>query len=485
MVINMKLYELVSDICADVRIPNREREVDLVTDSSRSVITDGTVFVCIKGGSFDGHSFAAEMLSKGAAAVVCEHSMGLENEIIVKSTRTAYGILCARLFGNPEKKLELAAVTGTNGKTTITTLISSILTACGRKTGLIGTIRSEIDGRAIPDSGGNTTPFAYDFFKLLNLMVSEGCTNAVMEASSFGLVQERMGEARFKVGVFTNLTQDHLDYHGDMESYYQAKKLLFMGKCDVALINTDDAYGRRLYDEIDCEKYSYGIENADFTAANIKIKPDGLGFWLCHGGKSYQISAHLTGVFNVLNLMAAVITCIKLGLPTDEVIAAAADCTGVKGRCEIIPTGRDFTVICDYAHTPDALENILSNVRTLTKGRLICLFGCGGNRDAKKRPLMAAAVQKYADVLIVTSDNPRNENPDDIIDMIIGGLDSKTKFDRITDRRDAIYHALKIAQAGDVIVLAGKGHEDYQILADGVHIHFDEREVVADGLKLL
>ena len=478
----MKLYELFSDICGCADVPNREREVDLVTDSSRSEITSGTVFVCIKGGSFDGHAFAAQMLEKGAAVVVCEHSLGLENEIVVENTRRTYGVLCAKLFGNPEKKTELVAVTGTNGKTTVTTLISSILIACGRKTGLIGTIRSETNGSPVPDSGGNTTPFAYDFFRLLDRMAAEGCNNVVMEASSFGLVQERIGCARFRVGVFTNLTQDHLDYHGDMESYYQAKKLLFMGKCDIALINTDDEYGRRLYDEIDCEKYSYGISNADFTAANIKIKPDGLGFWLCYGSKSYQVSAHLTGVFNVLNLMAAIITCIKLGLSTEEVISAAADCTGVKGRCEIIPTGRDFTVICDYAHTPDALENILSNVRELTKGKLICLFGCCGNRDAKKSQIMARAAEKYSDRLVVTSDNPRNEDPDDIIDEITAGLGSDAVYDRITDRREAIYHALAIAEAGDVIVLAGKGHEDYQILSGGRHIHFDERDVVADWL---
>ena len=271
-----------------------------------------------------------------------------------------------------------------------------------------------------------------------------------------------------------------------MEDYYQAKRMLFE-VCDLAICNIDDAYGQRLYKEITCEKCSYGChENADFYADVIKIRPTETSFWFCSQGKSHQVTMKMTGMFNVSNVTAAMGVCLKCGVPMERIIASVSRYNGVKGRCEVIPTGRDFSVICDYAHTPDAIENILSNVRGYTEGRLICLFGCGGNRDSAKRPLMAKAAEKYADHLVITSDNPRDEKPEAIIADILTGLtDSKVSYDVVVDRIEAIYHALRIARAGDVIVLAGKGHEDYQILAGNKHIHLDEREVVAKGLTLL
>ncbi len=477
----MKLYDLLEDN-AGTELGNIE--ISSLTDDTRKV-TDGSLFVCVKGAKFDGHTAAAEMLAKGAAAVVCEHDLGLgERQIITDNSRRLYGRLCAAWFGHPERKLKMIGVTGTNGKTTTTNVIKHILMSAGHKTGLVGTIQNEIGNEVLHTD--NTTPMAYDFMELLDKMVKAGCEYVVMEVSSFGLVQERIGCSHFGTAVFTNLTQDHLDYHKDMEEYYQAKKLLF-GMCDRAMINVDDEYGRRLYEEIMEEKYTFSIKKAaSFYADGIKIKSTGSSFWFCTGGKSHLVKTRMPGAFNVSNITAAIAACLAEGLPIEQIIEAVGEYNGVKGRCEVIPTGRDFTVICDYAHTPDAIENILRSVREYTEGRLVCLFGCGGDRDAAKRPKMAAAAAKYADRLIVTSDNPRSEDPEAIIRDILVGLEgTDVPYDVVTDRREAIYHALKTAEKGDIVVLAGKGHEDYQILAGGKHIHFDEREVVADGLKLL
>ncbi len=476
----MKLYELLENN-AETRIG--DTEISSVTDDTRKV-TEGSLFVCVRGGSFDGHDAAAEMLEKGAAAVVCERDLGLgDRQILTDNSRRLYGKLCAAWFGHPERKLKMIGVTGTNGKTTITSVIKHILMYTGHKTGLVGTIQNEIGDEVFHTE--NTTPMAFDFMALLDRMVKSGCEYVVMEVSSFGLVQNRIGSSHFDIALFTNLTQDHLDYHKDMEDYYQAKKLLF-DVCDTAVCNIDDEYGRRLYSEITCEKLTFSVkESAAYYADGIKIKPTGSSFWLCRGSKSRLIKTPVPGLFNVSNITAAIAVCDKAGIPADKVIEAIAAYKGVKGRCEVIPTGRDFTVICDYAHTPDALVNILRSVREYTGNRLICLFGCGGNRDSSKRPKMAASAAEYADRLIVTSDNPRNEDPIDVINDILVGLEGKdVPYDVVADRREAIYHALKIAEKGDVIVLAGKGHEEYQIIGSEKK-HFDEREVVAEGLKLL
>lgn len=477
----MRLYELINGI-AETKLD--DTEISFITDDTRKVV-EGCIFVCVKGGSFDGHTAAAEMLEKGAAAVICERDLGLgDRQLIVENSRKAYGQLCSAWFGHPEKKMKMIGVTGTNGKTTITNVIKNILMSSGHKTGLVGTIRNEIGDEVLHTE--NTTPMAYELMELFDKMVKAGCEYVVMEVSSFGLVQNRIGSSWFDIAVFTNLTQDHLDYHKDMEDYYQAKKMLF-DICDTAICNVDDDYGRRLFSEISCDKKSFSIkDNADYYADGIKIKSTGSSFWFCQDDKSYLVNMNMPGAFNVSNITAAIAVCLNAGIPMDKILSAVGSYNGVKGRCEVIPTGRDFTVICDYAHTPDAVENILRSVKEYTEGRLICLFGCGGNRDAAKRPKMAAAAAKYADRLIVTSDNPRNEDPEQIIKEILTGLtDSSVPYDVVVDRREAIYHALKIAEKGDIIVLAGKGHEDYQILAGMKHIHFDEREIVAEGLKLL
>lgn len=477
----MKLYKLIENI-AETNLP--DMKISSVTDNTKKVQKD-SIFVCVKGGSFDGHDAAKEMLEKGAAVVITERDLGLgDKQIITDNSRKFYGKLCAAWFDHPEKKIKIIGVTGTNGKTTITNVIKNILMSYGIKTGLIGTIRNEIGNE--PVHTDNTTPMAFDYMQLLDKMVKADCKYAVMEVSSFGLVQNRIGPTHFDIGVFTNLTQDHLDYHKTMENYYQAKKMMF-DECDFALVNIDDDYGKRLLSEICCPKASYGSsQEADYYSDAAKIKADGTSFWYCFDGKSKLVNMKMTGMFNVSNVTAAITVCMKAGIPLEHILETIADYNGVKGRCEIIPTGRDFTVICDYAHTPDAIENILQSVKQYTEGRLICLFGCGGNRDAKKRPLMAKAAAKYADRLIITSDNPRDEIPESIIDDILAGLkDSKIPFDVVVDRTEAIYHSLKIARKGDIIVLAGKGHEDYQVLPDNEHIHFDEREIVSEGLKLI
>lgn len=476
----MKLYDLLEDKIS-TKIP--DCEVLNITDDSRKV-EKGSLFICVKGGSFDGHDFAAKALEIGAAAIVVDHDLGLRSQIISDNPRKLYGELCASWFNHPERRLKLIGVTGTNGKTTMTTLIKEILTKSGHKVGLIGTIQNEIGDEVIHTD--NTTPMTFDFMSLLDKMVKGGCDCAVMEISSFALVQYRIGPAHFRVAVFTNLTQDHLDYHKTMEEYYQAKKMLF-SICDVAIVNSDDEYGKRLYEEITCDKYSYSsISKADYCAENVVIKSSGTTYDFCNNGETTPISIVMPGLFNVANSVAAMAACLKLGIPKDKVLTLIQTCSGVKGRCEVIPTGRDFTVICDYAHTPDALENILPSVKSYTDGRLICLFGCGGNRDKTKRPIMAKAAAKFADLLIVTSDNPRDEDPMDIINNVLVGLEgTNVPYEVMADRKEAIFHAVKIAQKGDVIVLAGKGHEDYQVFAKNEHIHFDEREIVAEALAQL
>ena len=478
----MKLYELMKNI-AKVDVP--DREITGVTSDTRSEIKPGTLFVCIKGGTFDGHDAAQQMLDKGCCAVVCERDLGLgDRQIVVEDTRGIYPLICAAWFDNPQNKLKLIGVTGTNGKTTITTMIKKVLTSMGSKVGLIGTCQNEIGDRIYPTS--RTTPEPYDLYELFSKMVEAGCDYAVMEVSSQGLEQKRVNACRYKVGIFTNLTQDHLDVHGTMENYYQAKKILF-DISDTAIINCDDEYGRRYIKEVTCpvKTYSVGGE-ADFMADDVVLCASGVKYVFSDHETKHNVTFPMPGLFNVSNSLAVIACMQTLGFDIERAIKALATAGGVRGRAEIVPTHRDFTVICDYAHTPDALVNVLKAIRECSVGKVKCLFGCGGNRDATKRPLMAAAAADNSDFLIVTSDNPRNEDPEDIIKDILVGLEDKTTpYIKICDRREAIHWAVRNAEKDDIIVLAGKGHEDYQILAGGVKIHFDEREVVAEALEEL
>ncbi len=479
----MKLSQLLNDTGLECALSG-DTEISGITDDTRKVGKD-FVFACIKGTRFDGEIAAAQMLEKGAAAVVCTHDLGLgERQIITDDTRTAYGKLCARWHGEPQKKLRLIGITGTNGKTTTATLVHHIIMHSGSKCGFIGTT-AVLSGNTPLDRDDRTptTPAVYELYELFAKMAADGCEYCVMEVSSFALAQNRIGPAEFEVSVFTNLTQDHLDYHGTMEEYYQAKKLLFTGHSRYSLINADDEYGRRLTDELSPEGFDTYGRHGEYGYLSKGFE-NGVTSFDYYGQGVYPFELAMIGEYNISNCTAAIAVCERLGIPMDVIQSAVKVFKGVRGRCEIIPTpGMDCTVICDYAHSPDGLENALPNIKACSGGRLVCLFGCGGDRDATKRPKMAAAVAKYADRIIVTSDNPRNEDPDAIIDDIEKGFPEGTKFERITDRKKAIFHALDTAQKGDVIVLAGKGHEDYQILAGGVHIHFDEPEIVREYIN--
>lgn len=478
----MKLYTLLETLGTTLA----DTEISGVTDNTCK-LKAGMIFVCIKGAKFDGHDAAAAMLEQGAVLVIAERDLGLgERQIVVQNTRAVYGDLCAAWYGHPERKMRFIGVTGTNGKTTTATLIKEMLKKAGQKVGLIGTVQYEIGDRVLPSP--NTTPLTDAYFSLLAEMAEAGVETVVMEVSSFGLEQHRIGPTHFAAAVFTNLTQDHLDVHGTMENYYLAKRMLF-DRCDYAVICGNDDYGKRLFSEISCKKSTYGIKQAaseqfDAMAEAVALGTEGTEFTLHLHGETMPISMRMTGMFNVSNTVAAIAVGSDIGIPMAVMTELLPDYPGVRGRCEVIPTALDFTVICDYAHTPDALEKTLASLRECTVGRLIAVFGCGGNRDAAKRPQMAHAAAEYADFVMVTSDNPRDEDPLAIIRDILEGLkDSDVPYQTEPDRAEAIYLAMKQAKTGDVVVLAGKGHEDYQIIAGGVHLHMDERELVADAAK--
>ena len=348
--------------------------------------------------------------------------------------------------------------------------------------GLIGTIQNMIGDRVLP--AGHTTPDPYDLQSMLALMEAEGCAYGVMEVSSHALDQERVEGCRFDAAVFTNLTQDHLDYHQTMERYMEAKKRLFRF-CDAAVVNRDDDWAEKLTQGLDCRivSYSAGDDAADYTARNIRSRPDGVDFELVGTGVIGRVRLSTPGEFSVYNALAAASCALVLGMPFDRVIEALGTMRGVKGRAEIVPTGRDFTIVIDYAHTPDGLENICRTLKDCSSGRLVTLFGCGGDRDKGKRPKMGAIAAALSDYLVITSDNPRTEPPDAIIRDILAGVeDSGTPYTVIENRVEAIRWAVRHAQPGDTILLAGKGHETYQVLDSGI-IHLDEREVVADALR--
>lgn len=457
-----------------------EREIKAITCDSRRVEA-GCLFLCVVGTAVDGHRYAADAAAAGAAVVVVQRDMGLENQLLVEDTRRAWAEICANWYGRPAEKLHMIGVTGTNGKTTTTCLIKSMLEYDGHKVGLMGTIQNMIGDTALPS--GHTTPDPFDLQSMLALMVADGCEYCVMEVSSHALDQHRVGGCTFDIGVFTNLTQDHLDYHKTMENYSAAKKKLF-SMCRKGIVNLDDPFAAAIMEGVPCELTSYSTKNdtADYVARNIRHRADGVDFELVGVGQIGRVRMNIPGQFSVYNGLAAATACLLAGMPFQRVLEALSDAKGVKGRAEVVPTGRDFTVVIDYAHTPDGLENICRTMKECCNGRLITLFGCGGDRDKTKRPKMGAIAAALSDEIIVTSDNPRTENPGAIIEDILAGLtDSKTPCTVIENRIEAIRFGISHAAAGDILLLAGKGHETYQILGTEV-IHLDEREVVAAAL---
>ena len=480
-VITVQLYDILPEAKAQ-GVP--DCEIRSVTDDTRE-LQKGDIFVCIKGNNFDGHSAAADMLKKGAAAVVAEQDLGLDRQIIVPDTRKQYALLAAAYHGNPEKKLKLIAVTGTNGKTTTAHLIQAILQDNGKKCACFGTTGNDVCGKVYePDGAIPTTPRPMAFFGLLAEAAQNGAEYCSIEASSQALAQSRLYGIRFEIGVFTNLTQDHLDVHGSMENYYKAKKLLF-DQCGKALICTDDKYGKRLFDELDIPKKTYSITDAaDYYSVNIKCAPAYVSYWFSSSGdeKSFPVKFGMPGMFNVANSIAAAAACNQLGISVNDCVASLQRFEGIRGRCEVIYDG-DFTVICDYAHTSDALEKILTSVKDFAEGRVICLFGAAGERDADKRPEMGLVVGRNADYAVLTSDNPRFEDPMQIIEQVEKGLDKTTiPYRSIEDRREAIEYALSYAKAGDIVLLCGKGHETHQVYGDDYR-HFDEHEIVKEIMR--
>ena len=449
-------------------------EVMGITDNSLKV-KKGFVFVDIH----NNPQYRADAVKNGAVALVVQNKTNFKNQIIVENTVKAFSEMSARWFNNPADKLKLIGVTGTNGKTTITYLLKEILEAAGKKVGVIGTIQNLVCGEVIPTV--NTTPNAFELNRLFSTMLENGCEYVILEVSSHALDMGRVEGLRFNTAVFTNLTQDHLDYHKDMESYYLAKKKLF-SMCDNAVINIDNEYGKRLFNEIECNKKSISLENnADYIAKSLNLQPRFTEYKLLTD-KIDHIKVNLPGKFSVYNSLCAIAASDYLGISRETITLALKSFRGVNGRAEVLNNTGDFTVVIDYAHTPDGLKNILKTFKECKKNRLILLFGCGGDRDKTKRSLMGEIASIYADYVIVTSDNPRTEDPKAIISDIVKGILPSKSHKILENRREAIKFALSIAEKDDIIVLAGKGHETYQIIGNE-KIHFDEREVVKQALS--
>ncbi len=476
----MKLDRLLNGLNATGFVGDVEITA-LCRDSRR--ITPGCLFVCIAGTKIDSHQFASEALAQGAAAVVCERDMGLARQIVVKDGRTAWALLSANWFDRPAEKLQMIGITGTNGKTSTSYLLKGIFEKVGYRVGLIGTIQNMVADRVVQT--GQTTPDPYELQQLLAEMVADGCRYAVMEVSSHALDQERVAGCHFAAAVFTNLTQDHLDYHGTMEQYAAAKKRLF-ALSDKAIVNVDDPWYPTMSADCPCPIVTYSAEDrqADYVAYNLRQRPDGVDFELLATGLIGRVKLKTPGRFSAYNALAAAACALSLGVAFDDVVEALREAAIIKGRAEVVPTERDFTVVIDYAHTPDGLKNICETLNACKVGRLVTVFGCGGDRDKTKRPKMAATAAALSDFVIVTSDNPRTEDPLAIIDDVVAGLrDTAVPYEVIPDRITAIHWAIDHAQTGDTVLLAGKGHETYQILNSGT-IHLDEREVVAKALAV-
>ena len=476
----MVLGELFSGI-ADLPGNLQNKAVSGVTSDSRE-IEEGFVYVCIKGASFDGHKFAQKALQSGAAAVVTQDFLGLSDEINVSDTRKIYPELLANFCGNPEKKLKICAVTGTNGKTTTVGICAGITRALGHKTGTIGTLGVDAgEGLVYSHDGPPTVPEPRKLAQIFAQMAQNGVEYCFVEASSQALAQHRFPKNCFKAGAFTNLTRDHLDYHGTMENYFAAKKSLF-DNCEAAVTNIDDEYGRQIAEFCAMKKMPLKTVSssgkADFYAELVKCFPDKSTFVLTdeNAKKSYPARFSLTGEYNVLNALLAAALCESLGFSLGEIVSALGKITGVSGRLETLYSG-DFTVIRDYAHTEDGLEKLLGTLKPLTENRLICVFGAAGERDSGKRPDMGRTAAVYADYLIVTTDSPRHEDPQKTIDEVAAGIPAGKIVEEYIDREKAVLRSLEIAEKGDVIALCGKGHEDYQAIGDE-YFHFDEKEIV-------
>ncbi|GAA0177260.1 UDP-N-acetylmuramoyl-L-alanyl-D-glutamate--2,6-diaminopimelate ligase [Clostridium sediminicola] len=479
----MILKEVLSDIEYKITNGSTEIEVNKIEYDSRKV-EKGDIFICIKGFKVDGHDYIQNAIEKGASVIIAAKSSKVDEHITfitVEDTRKTLALVSANFYGNPSKKLKVIGITGTNGKTTSTFMIKAILEKAGYKTGLVGTIANYIGTTKIKSE--RTTPESLELQKLFRKMIDENVDYCIMEVSSHSLSLDRVYGVDFDYGIFTNLTRDHLDFHHDFESYYNAKLQLFKS-AKHAIINIDDSYGEKIIEDINSRYTTYSINaNSDYVAKDVNSHSKGVDFKLETNGVTSNINLNIPGLYNVYNALGSIVTCLVEGVSKEDIISGLKDVT-VPGRCELVAKEHNlnFEIIIDYAHTPDGLENILRTAKEFTKGRLIGVFGCGGDRDNEKRPIMGKIGSEISDIAIVTSDNPRTEPPMEIINQILKGIAKEEDVIVIEHRRDAIKKAISIARENDVIVIAGKGHEDYQVLKDKT-IHFDEREIVDEILK--
>jgi UDP-N-acetylmuramoyl-L-alanyl-D-glutamate--2,6-diaminopimelate ligase len=439
----------------------------------------GTLFFCVRGFTRDGHDFAADAVARGAVALVVDHPLGLGvPEVVVGDVRAAMAPAAARLHGDPTATLRTIGVTGTNGKTTTAYLVRALLEAAGHPTGMLGTVTSIVGGEE--HEVARTTPEAIDLQATFAAMRDAGDTHCVMEVSSHALALGRADAIHWAAAIFTNLTQDHLDFHPTMEDYFAAKRLLFAADPEVSVVNLDDPYGARLAAELPAATtIAIDAPGADLRATAIRSTMSGSTF----RAGALDLRSPLPGRFNVLNVLGAVAAVRALGVDDATIAAALPEAGRVPGRFEPVDEGQDFAVLVDYAHTPDSLDNVLRAARPLTRGRLLCVFGCGGDRDRGKRPLMGEIAARLADLAIVTSDNPRSEDPEAIVAEIVAGIADGAATEAIVDRRDAIERAVALAGAGDVVVIAGKGHEQGQELEAGRKIAFDDVSVAREALR--
>ena len=480
----MKLRKLLAGVPLTEENFDGDMEITSLSYDSRT-LEPGALFVALPGAKTDGSRFIDQAMERGAAAVLCQQPPKRPGPwLTTPDARLALALASANWFDHPGAEMTLIAVTGTNGKTTTTCLIKEMLEQTLRvPVGLVGTNRNLVGQQELP--AHRTTPESYELQQLLRTMADAGCAFVVMEVSSHALVQHRVAGLTFDVGVFTNLTQDHLDYHGTMEEYRRAKGLLF-AQCRRSVVNLDDEAGRWYAGRISGPVFTYSENRAqaDLTARNIRLFPGHVEFEAVTLGHIARVHLPIPGGFSIYNALAALSAGLCLELPLERLAPALRSVHGVKGRVEVVPTpGKDYTVLIDYAHSPDGLENVLRSVKGFAKGRTVALFGCGGDRDKAKRPKMGKIACDIADFVVVTTDNPRTEVPGDIIRDILAGMEgTKTPYTVVEDRIEAIHFCLDHAQAGDVIVLCGKGHETYQEVNHVKH-HMDEREIVADYLK--
>ena len=473
----MKLGELLQGISVLELHADPEAEISGVSYDSRQTKAGG-LFVAVTGYETDGHRFIPMARERGAVCVLCqERPEGDGPYVLVSDSRAALARLGRNWFGDPAASMTMVGVTGTNGKTTTTYLLKDVLEKClGAKVGLIGTNQNMIGDEILHTE--RTTPESFELQALFRAMADGGCTHVVMEVSSHALCLQRVAGIRFAAGLFTNLSQDHLDFHGTMENYCDAKALLFR-QSEQGVYNADDPWAARVTKDASCPLLSFGEKAGDMRADNIRLAVDGVSFDAVYGGETVPVRVDIPGGFTVYNALGVLATAKALGVPLRDSARVLAESRGVKGRVEVVPVPWDYTVLIDYAVTPDAIENVLTTVRGFAKGRVVILFGCGGDRDRTKRPKMGRIAALLADFVVVTSDNPRTEDPEFIISEILPGLEgTSTPYVVEPDRVKAIRYALDHALPDDVIILAGKGHETYQIVGHEKR-HLDEREVVA------